>query len=88
MPSASDVKEGKGDKKAVDEEGNQYGGNEGKDDEGGVEADKREIQGQEHYEKGSCDDDPSEMTGQDLFHGIHELQMEEQEELDKLTIFE
>ncbi|XP_074628473.1 uncharacterized protein LOC141886255 isoform X5 [Acropora palmata] len=88
---ASDVKEGKGDKKAIDEEGRQYGGNEGKDDEGGAEPDKTEIQGQVRYEQDTYDDDLgtqiSETTEEDLFHGIHELQMEEQEATERVTIF-
>lgn len=92
VPLASDVKEGKGDKKAIDEEGKQYSGNEGKDDEGGVEADKTKIQGQVQYEQETYDDDLgaqiSETMKEDLFHGIHELEMEEREELDKVTIFE
>ncbi|XP_074628449.1 uncharacterized protein LOC141886248 isoform X8 [Acropora palmata] len=87
----SDVKEGKGDKKAIDEEGRQYGGNEGKDDEGGAEPDKTEIQGQVRYEQDTYDDDLgtqiSETTEEDLFHGIHELQMEEQEATERVTIF-
>ena len=88
---ASYVEEGKGDKKAIDEEGKQYGGNDGKDYGGGAEADKTEIQGQEHYEQDTCDDDLSgqisETTQGDLSHRILELQMEEQEEPDKVAIF-
>ena len=91
VPLASDVTEGKGDKKAIDEGGKQYGGNESKDNEGGVEAGITEIQGQVRHEQDSYDDDLgaqiSETTEEDLFHGIHELLMEEQEELDKVTIF-
>ncbi|XP_044167054.1 uncharacterized protein LOC122951082 [Acropora millepora] len=91
VPLASDVKEGKGDKKAIDEEGRQYGGNEGKDDGGRAEADKTEIQGQVRYEQDTYDDDLgtqiSETTEEDLFHGIHELQMEEQEATERVTIF-
>ena len=91
-PLASDVKEGKADKKAIDGEENQYGGNEGKDDGGDAEAGKTEMQEQEHYDQGRYDDDLSaqisETTEEDLFHGIHELPMKEQEELDKVAIFE
>ena len=52
---ASGVKEGKGDKKTIDVEGKQFGRNEGKDDGGGTEADKTELQGQKRYEQGSYD---------------------------------
>ncbi|XP_067018270.1 uncharacterized protein [Acropora muricata] len=89
---ASDVKEGKGDKKTFDEEGKQYGGNGSKDDGGGAEADKTEMQGQEHYEQGSCDDDSSEQTSgtleEDLSREILELQLKDREEPDKVAIFE
>ena len=94
MPLASEEKEGKADKRATDEEGKQYGGNKGKDNGGGAVTDKTKIQEQEHCEQGSSDDDLSaqiiisETTEEDLFHGIHELLMEEQEELDKVAIFE
>ncbi|XP_015776085.1 PREDICTED: uncharacterized protein LOC107354153, partial [Acropora digitifera] len=92
VPLASEEKEGKADKKATDEEGKQYGGNKGKDNGGGAVTDKTKIQEQEHYEQGSSDDDLSaqisETTEEDLFHGIHELLREEQEELDKVAIFE
>ncbi|XP_015750317.1 PREDICTED: uncharacterized protein LOC107330190 [Acropora digitifera] len=90
--AASDVKEGKADKKAIDGEEKQYGGNEGKDDGGDAEAGKTEMQEQEHYDQGRYDDDLSaqisETTEEDLFHGIHELPMKEQEELEKVAIFE
>ena len=47
------------------------------------------IQGQEHYEQDTYDDDLGgqicETTGEDLSHGIHEL---EREERDKVAIFE
>ena len=50
------------------------------------------MQGQEHYEQDTYDDDLSgqisERTGEDLSHGIHELQWEEREEPDKVAIFE
>jgi len=89
---ASDVKEGKGDKKTIDEEGKQYGGNGGKDDGRSAEADKKELQGQEHYEQGSCDDDSSkqtsEITAEDLSCEILALQLKDQEEPDKVAIFE
>ena len=92
VPLASDVKEGKGDKKGIDEERKQYSGNEGQDDGGGGEADETEIQGQEHYKEDTYGDDKSrqisEKTEDDLSHGIYELQMEEQEEPDKVAIFQ
>lgn len=91
-PLASDVIEGKGDKKAIDEEVKQFGGNESKDNGKGAEADETEIQGQECYKQDTYDDDlggqRSETTEDDLSHGIYELKMEEQEEPDNVTIFE
>ena len=87
VPLVSDVKEGKGDKKTIDEEGKQYGGNGSKDDGGGAEADK-EIQGQEHYEQASSYDDSSEMSEEDLSREILELQLKDREEPDKVAIFE
>ena len=70
----------------------QFGGNEGKDDGEGAEADETEIQGQEYYKQDTYDDDLggqiSETTEDDLSHGIYELKMEEKEEPDKVAIFE
>ena len=89
---ASGVKEGKGDKKTIDVEGKQFGGNEGKDDGGGTVADKAEFQGQKHYEQGSHDDDSSgqtsESTKEDLSREFLELWLKDQEEPDKVAIFE
>ena len=55
----------------------------------GAEADKTEIQGQEYYERGSYDDDSigqtSETTEAD---SSHKLQLKDQEEPDKVAIFE
>ena len=76
----------------IDEEGKQYVGSEGKDDGGGAEGDKTETHGQEHYEQYTYDDNLSEQisetTEEDLFHGIHKQQMKEQEEPNKVAIFE
>ncbi|XP_044180813.1 uncharacterized protein LOC114963733 [Acropora millepora] len=89
---ASDMRQGKGDKKAIDEEVKQFGGNKGKDDDGSAEADKMEIQGQEHFKQDTYDEDLggqiSETTEEYLSHGIYELQMEKQEQPDKVAIFE
>lgn len=91
-PLASDVREGKGDKKAIDEEVKQFGGNEDTDDGGGAEADKLERQGQEYSKQDTYDDDLSrqisETRKEDFSHGICKLQMEEQEQPDKVAIFE
>ena len=50
------------------------------------------MQGQEHYEQGSCDDDSSEQTSgtseEDLSREILELQLKDREEPDKVAIFE
>ena len=50
------------------------------------------MQEQEHSDQGRYDDDLSaqisETTEEDLFQGIHELPMKEQEELEKVAIFE
>ena len=60
------------------------------DDGGGAEADETEIQGQEYYKQDSYDDDLdgqiSEATEEDLSH--YELKMEEQEQPDKVALFE
>jgi len=57
-----------------------------------AEADETKIQEQEYYEQGSYDDDSSgqtsETTEEDLSHEIHEPQLEDQEEPDKVAIFE
>ena len=44
-----------------------------------------ETQGEEHYKQDTYDDDQDEQKSD---HGIDELQMEEQEEPDKVAIFE
>ena len=87
---ASDVKEGKRDEKATDKEGKQYDGNKGKDDGGGAEAHKMEIQGEGHFEQDTYDDDKSRQIGEvmkkDFSHAMQELQKEEGQ--DKVAIFE
>lgn len=88
----SDVKDGKGEEKAIDEGGKQFGGNEGKDDAGDAQANKKEAQRQGYYEQDTHHDDigreRGEMMGKDLTDGINELQLEEQGERDKVAIFE
>lgn len=70
----------------------QFGGNEVKDDRGGAEADKTEIQGQEYCKQDTYDDDLSgqisETTEENLSHGIYELKLEERGQPDKVAIFE
>ena len=54
-----------------------------------AEADKIEIQGQEYYEQGSYDDDSSRQTSETTEADLsHELQLKDQEEPDKVAIFE
>jgi len=88
----SDIKDRKGEQKAIDEGGKQFGGNEGKNDAGDAQADKKETQRQGYYEQDTHHDDiggqRSEMMGKDLTCGINELQLEEKEERDKVAIFE
>ena len=86
-PLASDVREGKGDKKAIDEVMKHFGGNEGTEDGGVAEADKTEIQGQDTYDEG-LGGQISETPEEDLSHRINEVQIEEQEQPDKVAIFE
>lgn len=87
-----DIKNRKGEQKAIDEGGKQFGGNEGKTDAGAAQADKKETQRQGYYEQDTHHDDiggqTTEMMGKDLTRGINELQLEEQEERDKVAIFE
>ncbi|XP_015778959.1 PREDICTED: uncharacterized protein LOC107356850 [Acropora digitifera] len=86
------VKEGKGDEKATDKDGKQYDENKGKDGGGGAGADKLETQEDEHYEQETYDDDQggqiSDVMKKDFSFGIHELQIERQEDPDKVAIFE
>lgn len=69
-----------------------FGESEGKDDGGGAEGDKTEIQGQEYYKKDTYDEDlggqKSEMTEEALSYGIDEVQIEELEQPNKVAIFE
>lgn len=80
----SDVKEGKGDKKTIDDKGKKHGVNEGKEDGRGAEADKTEVQG-------SHDEDlsgrTSETTEEDLSQEINEVQLKDHEEPDKVALF-
>ncbi|XP_044179156.1 uncharacterized protein LOC122960770 [Acropora millepora] len=86
-----DIKGRKGERKAIDEGGKQFGGNEGKDDAGDAQADK-EAQRQGYYQQDTHHDDiggqRSKVMGKDLTDGINELQLEEQEERDKVAIYE
>ena len=54
----------------------------------GTEADKTEIQGLEYYEQGSYDDDSCGQTSETEADLPHELQLKDQEEPDKVAIFE
>ncbi|XP_074627687.1 uncharacterized protein LOC141885736 isoform X6 [Acropora palmata] len=89
VDSQSRIK-GKRDEKATDKEGKQYDGNKGKDDGGGAEAHKMEIQGEGHFEQDTYDDDKSRQIGEvmkkDFSHAMQELQKEEGQ--DKVAIFE
>ncbi|XP_074628654.1 uncharacterized protein LOC141886399 [Acropora palmata] len=78
---------GKGDSKAIDEEGKQYSGDKGKNDGGGLDAYKTKRR-----EQSTINDylgaQISEPMDDDLSHRIHELQTEGQEEPDKVDLFE
>lgn len=80
------MKEGKGDEKAIDEEGKQYSGNEGRDDGGGAQADKTETQGQKQYEQDTYGDDLRGPMSEAM--KVHDIQLGEHEEQDKVAIFE
>lgn len=86
---ASSLFKGKGDSKAIDEEGKQYSGNKGKNDGGGLHADKTKTR-EQRTNDGYLGAQISETMDDDLqlSHRIHELQTEGQEEPDKVDIFE
>ena len=84
---ASDETDGKGHGKAIGEEGE----NEGKDGEGGSQAEKKETPVQEYYEQDTYHAYVSGQISETMEKGLtemHKVQLGAQEEQDRMAIFE